>query len=184
MNILLTSAGFENGNIKEKFLNCADKEPGLIKALFIPTAAIDADAIAVLPKCMNDLLSCGIPKGNITVYDLHKEMALGELKRFDAVYICGGNSQHLLGRINELKFNIVLTEFVRQGGVMVGVSAGSIIAARNLPGNLGYMNCRLSVHCASGDTSGKIDFTACPEIRLTNDQAIFLTGIDEGYIIE
>ncbi len=31
-----------------------------VKALFIPTAAIDAGAIEVLPKCMIDLLKCGI----------------------------------------------------------------------------------------------------------------------------
>ncbi len=60
MRVLLTSAGFETEEIKECFMDMADKDMSLIKALFIPTAAIDADAIEVLPKCMKDLLKCGI----------------------------------------------------------------------------------------------------------------------------
>lgn len=183
MKIFLTSAGFENKKIGEKFLDCIAKEPSLIKVLFIPTAAINAESIAVLPKCMNDLLNCGIPKENIAVYDLHKEMTLDELNEFDAVYICGGDTQYLLNRINEQKFNLVLNKFAYQEGVIVGVSAGSIIAVRNLSDNLGYANCFLSVHCENGNGEGKLDFSTCPEIRLTNNQAIFLTEIDEGYII-
>jgi hypothetical protein len=47
-------------------------KPQETKALFIPTAAINVGAIGVLPKCMNDLLKCGIREENITVYDLHQ----------------------------------------------------------------------------------------------------------------
>jgi peptidase E len=64
--ILLTSSGFENQRIMALFRGLLDREPGETKALFIPTAAIDAGAIAVLPKCMNDLLNAGIPPENIT----------------------------------------------------------------------------------------------------------------------
>ena len=60
MRVLLTSAGLETQEIKECFVDMVSKEMSLVKALFIPTAAIDADAIEVLPKCMNDLLKCGI----------------------------------------------------------------------------------------------------------------------------
>lgn len=37
----------------------------LAKALFVPVLAVNAGAIAVLPKCMNDLLSCSIREENI-----------------------------------------------------------------------------------------------------------------------
>lgn len=52
MGVLLTSAGLETEEIKEAFVDMADKEMSLVKALFIPTAAIDAGAIEVLPKCI------------------------------------------------------------------------------------------------------------------------------------
>lgn len=83
----------------------ADREMSLMKALFIPTAAIDAGAIEVLPKCMNDLLKCGISAENIRVYDLHAGMEIEELRQYDVVYLCGGSTQYLLERINDTNFN-------------------------------------------------------------------------------
>ena len=74
MRVMLTSCGLETEQIKEQFLKMLGKESAETKALFIPTAAIDADAIEVLPKCMNDLLKCGIPKENVRVFDLHQNM--------------------------------------------------------------------------------------------------------------
>ena len=56
MRVMLTSCGLETEQIKKHFLGMLGKEPADTKALFIPTAAINADAIEVLPKCMNDLL--------------------------------------------------------------------------------------------------------------------------------
>ena len=67
MRVLLTSAGLETEEIKACFVDMAGKDMSFVKALFIPTAAIDADAIGVLPKCMNDLLKCGISKKKIEV---------------------------------------------------------------------------------------------------------------------
>ncbi len=52
-------------------------------------AAINADAIAVLPKCMNDLLKCGIPDENITVYDMHEGMGGGTAAFPDGLEIIG-----------------------------------------------------------------------------------------------
>lgn len=80
MRVLLTSTGLETEEIKEYFADMLGKEPSSVRALFIPTAAIDADAIEVLPKCMNDLLKCGIQKEHITVYDLHTGMDCNERK--------------------------------------------------------------------------------------------------------
>ena len=60
MRVMLTSCGLETQKIKDCFLTMLGKEGAKAKALFIPTAAIDADAIEVLPKCMNDLLKCGM----------------------------------------------------------------------------------------------------------------------------
>ena len=50
MRVMLTSCGLETEQIKEHFLQMLGKEPADTKALFIPTAANNADAIEVLPK--------------------------------------------------------------------------------------------------------------------------------------
>ena len=65
---LLTSAGFENLAVKEAFLELVGKEPSQIKALWVPTAAVDEEAHAVLAKSMEDLFNTGIRAENIMVY--------------------------------------------------------------------------------------------------------------------
>ena len=181
--ILLTSSGFENKRIMELFHSLFDKEPAEIKALFIPTAAKDAGAIAVLPKCMNDLLNAGILENNIAVFDLHRDMPYEELRQYDLVYFTGGSPQYLLERVNATGFNISLYQFIENGGVYVGVSAGSWIATNNLPDNLGLINCTLSVHTKIGTKNGMIDVTANQHIDLTGNNVILILG-DEYQVVE
>ncbi|MCL2406269.1 MAG: Type 1 glutamine amidotransferase-like domain-containing protein, partial [Defluviitaleaceae bacterium] len=127
--ILLTSAGFETEAIKTAFLGFLDKPVINAKVLFIPTAANNAGAIAFLPKCMNDLLKVGFLAENIHVFDLHRSLSLEEISIYDAIYFTGGSPPYLMERINKTGFNIPLNEFVCRGGIYVGVSAGSYVAA-------------------------------------------------------
>ena len=175
MKILLTSCGFETKAIQKQFLNYIDKSIADVKALFIPTAAIDVDAIGVLPKCMNDLLKCTIKKENITVYDLHKPLDNGNLALYDVIYLCGGNPQYLLSRINEIGFNNQLLDFINHNGIVVGVSAGSMIFANNMPGSLSVIKQRLDVHCSNFacEKAGIVDENKdC--IKLGNEQALII----------
>ena len=174
MRLLLSSAGLENETIQSFFMSLVGKDMAQVRALFIPTAAINPGAIAVLPKCMNDLLKCGIPEENITVFDLHQNMGLEELKKYDLVYLTSGSTAYLLERINETGFRESLLGYIRDDGLVLGVSAGSIIFADNLPNNLGLLQAKLDVHCQSGEQPGAL--TRKPHIRLTNDCTLFLDG--------
>lgn len=185
MKVLLTSCGLETENIQTKFTDMLKMDTAEAKAVFIPTAAIDADAIEVLPKCMNDLLKCGIKKENITVYDLHKPMSANELKRCDVIYICGGSPEYLLERINEIGFGACIKEFINENKLLIGVSAGSIIFADNLKNNLGLLNRRLDVHCDDlCEPTGSIDMTALSPIRLGNRQGLVFESESSAYIFE
>ncbi|MDR3551813.1 MAG: Type 1 glutamine amidotransferase-like domain-containing protein [Clostridia bacterium] len=184
MKVMLTSAGLETESLKDEFIKLLPRIRKETKALFIPTAAINADAISVLSECINDLIKCAIKKENITIYDLHRPMSFDEVRSFDVIYICGGDPRYLLERINEQGFNKVLLEYVRNNGILFGVSAGSIIAAQNLENNLGIINCYLSVHCEKGDTAGLANLSNCPRICLTNEQAISITKLGCASIIE
>lgn len=180
MRVLLTSAGLETEEIKECFMNMADKDMSLVKALFIPTAAIDADAIEVLPKCMNDLLKCGILNKNIKVYDLHVGMDIEELQQYDVVYLCGGNTHYLLERINDTKFNESLMAYINDNGFVIGVSAGSLIFSNNLNDNLGLIDTKLDVHCAAGEKRGKLAYPLKDHVRLTNTCALVIREFPDG----
>ena len=180
MKVMLTSCGIETEALKERFLLLLGKAPAEAKALFIPTAAIDADAIAVLPECMNDLLKCGIPKENIQVFDLHRNMPIDELQLFDVVYLCGGRTAYLLERINNTGFRDALLSYIANNGLVLGVSAGSVIFASNLPGNLGLLDAKLNVHCKSSNLSGKVCFPLPDTIELSNTAGMFITEIPEN----
>jgi peptidase E len=176
--ILLTSAGFENKRIEEKFIVLAGKKPAEIKALFIPTAANSPEAKAVLPKCRADLSNAGIPEENVVVYDLDRIMPYEELKQYDAVYFCGGSSNYLLERMHAVDFVDTIRQYVEQGGIYIGVSAGSLICTDNHPDGPGFVRCRLSVHCSEGSGSGIIDPAKNPKIALTDRQAILIADGD------
>lgn len=180
MRVLITSAGLETEKIKNQFINMLNKDIPAVKALFIPTAAVNADAIEVLPKCMHDLLKCGIPSKNITVYDLHYGMDLEELRQYDVVYLCGGDTYYLLERINQTGFHKTLMEYIRTDGFVIGVSAGSIIFANNIPDNLGLIDTKLDVHCRDGEKEGKVSFPLKDNIRLTNTCALVIHSFPDG----
>ena len=180
MRVLLTSAGLETEEIKECFVDMAGKEMSLVKALFIPTAAIDADAIEVLPKCMNDLLKCGILGKNIDVFDLHAGMEFEKLQQYDVVYLCGGNTRYLLERINAIRFHKSLMEYINDNGLVVGVSAGSLIFSNNLDNNLGLIDTKLDVHCIAGERRGKLTNPLKNNIKLTNTCALVIRDFPDG----
>ena len=181
MRVMLTSCGLETEQIKKHFLGILGKEPADTKALFIPTAAINADAIEVLPKCMNDLLKCGIPKDNISVFDLHRNMPIDELKTFDVVYLTGGWTSYLLERINDTGFRNTLLDYIRDGGFVIGVSAGSIVFANNLPGNLELLDTKLDVHCNSSSYTGKVFFPLIENMKLSISHGLYQLMLSNCY---
>ena len=172
--ILLTSAGFDNKKVADKFLELVNKPVEEIKVLFITTAAIEVDAIMVLPACIEDLTKvCGIKVDNIEVYDMHKPLSKEEIKKYDAIYMCGGKTKYLVERLNEDNHKELINYFIENGGVYVGVSAGSTCSCGKYENGLNFIKNKLEVHQENGSNNGPIlnDDT----IYLTNNQAILLT---------
>ncbi|MDE6591460.1 MAG: Type 1 glutamine amidotransferase-like domain-containing protein [Oscillospiraceae bacterium] len=174
MNVLLTSCGLETAEIERVFKEMLTKSPEEIKALFITTAAVSAEAVAVLPKCLADLEKCGIRNENIRVYDLHDPIEGGLYGVYDVVYLCGGNPGYLMRRINEGTFRGQLLDFIEAGGIVVGVSAGSMIFADDMEGNLRLLCCRLDVHFGDDECekAGSYDINRKERIKLGDRQGI------------
>ena len=175
--LILTSAGFENEKIKALFIKMLDQNIKSLKVLFIPTAAITEEQKKYIPKCKKDLESSGIIKENIRTYNLDSVISYNEIKEYGAIYVCGGDSPYLLGKIIKIGFDKLLLRFFENNGIYIGVSAGSIIMSENLDGNLGYLRCMLKVHQNIGTKNGRFSNDDFEEISLTDKQAIIL--IDE-----
>ena len=175
--ILLTSTGFDNENIKNKFIELLDADIKNVKVLFIITAANDPDAVRVLSGCLDDLTKCGITDENIKVYDMHKPISQYKINQYNAVYVCGGSTKYLVERMDEIGFKATIDEYISQGGVYVGVSAGSVCASGKYQNGLGFIENRLDVHCDKGTSNGII--TSNDDIYLTNNQAIYISDIEK-----
>jgi len=170
--ILLTSTGFENKNIENKFLELLNKDSKDAKVLFIIVAAIDPDAVRILSGCLDDLTNCGVKDENIKIYDMHKPMTTQELNKFDAIYVCGGSTKHLVSRMEEVNFKDSINNYLSKSGIYIGVSAGSVCASGKYENGLGFIKNVLDVHCDVGADNGKIENNK--KICLTNNQAIFI----------
>lgn len=171
--ILLTSTGFDNNNIKNKFIDLLDKDVKYAKILFIITAAIEPDAVRILSGCLDDLTKCGIPDENITIYDMHKLLSQDEINKYDAIYVCGGSTKYLADRISELNIKPVIDNYIENGGIYIGVSAGSVAASGNYQNGLCFIENKLDVHCNVGTNNGIIN--SANDIYLTDNQAIYIS---------
>lgn len=101
-------------------------------------------------------------------------MEIAELQKYDVVYLCGGDTTYLLERVNATGFSTTLMEYIKQDGMVIGVSAGSLLFSNNLVGNLGLINTRLDVHCPDGEVRGKVEYPLKDNIRLTNTCALVI----------
>lgn len=60
------------------------------------------------------------------------ERLLDELKRCNAIYMSGGNTYYFLNNLRRRGLIPFLRDFVEQGGILIGVSAGAMIMCRTI----------------------------------------------------
>ncbi len=174
--IILTSTGFDNENIKNKFLHLLNVRVEDARILFIITAANDPDAVRVLSGCLEDLTGCGILDKNITVYDMHKLISQEQMNSYDAIYVCGGSTEYLVERIHELNIKPMIDQFIENGGIYIGVSAGSVCASGTYKDGLCLIENPLDVHCDVGSPNGLVKTNN--DLYLTDNQALYISDND------
>jgi len=174
MIIFLTSAGFDNKNIRKKFIEAIDADTKRIKILFVPTAAIDDGGKAMLPVCKQEILEAGILKENIKGIEVSEFKDITNIDEYRAIYVAGGNTNYLVNEMRKYNFKEYLDDYLKNGGIYLGVSAGSIALSRTFDGCLGYINCTLNVHQSKGSHPGNINKDEYSVINLTDNQAIII----------
>ncbi|MEI6835672.1 MAG: Type 1 glutamine amidotransferase-like domain-containing protein [Candidatus Falkowbacteria bacterium] len=130
MTLYLTSTGFENEYVAQRFKNVIiKKDIKQISFLVISVQDNDSDAF-YLQKTKNELDKIGAI--NIDVFELRDEPFV-PVKEYDVIYVCGGNTFVYMDRIRKTGLDKFIIDSVKSDrSIYVGVSAGSIIAGPDI----------------------------------------------------
>ena len=183
MKAVLTSTGFDNENIMEIFLNMIHKPNDQIKAIFVP-AALTKEQQAAYAQCfLDDLLKAGIQDKNIDTYTLNEAMSTQKAKEYDVMYFSGGDPDLLMNKILDVGFDKSIKEFLDNGGIYFGASAGSDIMTNAVKNGLGYLDITLICHDKKGSNAGDLKHFGNVEVKLTDNQAIIVND-EKIYVAE
>ncbi|EKE15784.1 MAG: hypothetical protein ACD_11C00105G0009 [uncultured bacterium] len=133
MKLLLTSAGFFNKSIIDSLLELTEKPFSELNVAFIPTASnVEKGDKFWLIDDLISLKNLGFKQVDIVdISALSKDMWLPRLEEADILYFEGGNTFHLMHWIEKSGLKELLPEMLKTK-VYVGVSAGSMVACKNL----------------------------------------------------
>lgn len=106
----------------------------------------------------------------------YDESKTGKLLACDAIHLSGGNTYYFLNSIKKRKFAPILKEFVRKGGVLVGVSAGGYMMTSSIKITSLFSENENSVGLKNFTALGLVDFEFCPHF---NQKEKYLEKIKE-----
>lgn len=89
---------------------------------------------------------------------------LEDLKKFDAIYIGGGNTWNLMQELRDSDFSQKLVSYIKNGGVVYGGSAGAIVLGKNID---------------THDDENKINFKDTTGFNLLGDYSVACHYTDE-----
>lgn len=129
MKLLLTSAGLKTPELTQQARQA------------LPQAAAE-DCLAVLisysapeeehyvQEAKQEIIDLGI--SHIQEVNMRRPVDLATLGRADVMYMCGGNTFHILSQLRATGLFQYVKMQVEQGALYIGVSAGSILAGPNI----------------------------------------------------
>jgi dipeptidase E len=132
MKILLTSTGLSHQDIERSFLSMISKPVKQLTVLFIANTSTNDAEEDYVRKSFEEILKLGIQKENIQIcHSVENLQSIEQIKQ-DVIYVCGGNTFHLLNDIKQANFGNKIKTALHNGVIYIGVSAGSIILTPNI----------------------------------------------------
>ena len=83
--------------------------------------------------------------------------------------------------MDEINFKEQVNEYFNNGGIYIGVSAGTISVSGKYSNDFNLISNIVDVHCNNGSENGVIDYDG--KIYLTDNQAIYIDD-DKSIIFE
>jgi len=103
---------------------------------------------------------------NLLYFDVDKEYderKIDELLACDAILLSGGNTYYFLNSLKKHEFLPKLREYVRVGGILIGVSAGSIIMSKTI--DIATLNDENAIGLKDYTALGLVDFEFFPHLN-------------------
>jgi len=129
MKLILSSCDFKNENSKQFILDNISKPLEEIRVLFMPDDCASEKEI-LSDKFYDRLVSYGFKRENITVLNYYNADSFKNLD-IDMLYLSGGNTFSVLHRIRKHGFDTAMINYIKNGVIYVGGSAGAHIASAN-----------------------------------------------------
>lgn len=130
MKLILSSCDFRNENSRQCILDNIGLPIENCRVLYFPNEKATYERIHS-DFYINRLLEFGFAKENIIVFDYDSSSNFANLK-IDAIYISGGNTFKMLQNIKNCSFDKKIVNYVHNGVVYIGGSAGAHIASKNI----------------------------------------------------
>jgi len=102
---------------------------------------------------------------DLLYFDVDKEYderKIDELLACDAIFLSGGNTYYFLNTLKKRKFLPILIEYVWKGGILIGVSAGSIIMSKKI--NITTLHDENTIGLKDYTALGLVDFEFFPHL--------------------
>jgi dipeptidase E len=122
--LILASEDIMSRQVKEEFFKLIEKDLSRARVLALLTERKKLSS----EKIKDQFVLLNIKKENITCVNISEEILAEKFKGFDIIYVYGGNRYTILDRIRKTGFDKLIQSHVKEGGLYVGNSAGSIIA--------------------------------------------------------
>lgn len=127
MKLIFTSKAFNNSKITDSILKHFNRDISLLKVLLVATPCLPYGP----EKYLNEMVDRGFKKENIIIFDYKNASNYSNLD-IDAIYVTGGNTFTGLKMIKESGFDKVIINYVNNGVIYIGRSAGTHIATKNI----------------------------------------------------
>ncbi|MEA5039031.1 MAG: Type 1 glutamine amidotransferase-like domain-containing protein [Clostridiaceae bacterium] len=136
MKLILSSCDFRNKNSYKCITDNLGMPIQQCRVLYFPNEKATKEDLES-EKFYNRLAEFGFARKNIYVFNYYSPGSFYDLD-IDALYISGGNTFATLDRIRKAGFCDIIFQYVKNGAVYIGGSAGAHIACTNIKHILKY----------------------------------------------
>ncbi len=130
MKLLLTSDGLSSPRIRKAFRKLYGSDLDNCKIIVLYTLQ-RPEFIRYTQKVGRELQKLKILFPHIRYVNISEEKSFS-FKGYKVVYVCGGNTFYIIDKLRKQGFVPEIKKLVKNGGIYIGVSAGSIIAGQDI----------------------------------------------------